>query len=150
MLRYIQYFGGRTHPQLLGAKNVATFLAHLATDGQGTSSTQRQALNALVFLYKHVLDIPLEEEIAPTRSRKVIHPPTVMFRILWLRNIPTQQGLTAGNGFFRQKQDRPIHAPAGKCALKETQARSALFNFNLPSRCLSPLDDLASCRIARF
>jgi len=78
ILRYIHYFGGKTHPKLLGAKNVETFLSHLATDGQVTSSTQRQALNALVFLYKHVLDIPLEEEIAPARSRKVIHPPTVM------------------------------------------------------------------------
>lgn len=40
-------------------------------------STQRQALNALVFLYREVLDIPLEEKIAPVRSKKQARPPTV-------------------------------------------------------------------------
>lgn len=78
ILRYIRYFGGKTHPRLLGAKNIEAFLSHLATEGKVTASTQRQALNALVFLYKHVLDIQLEEEIAPARSKRVARPPTVM------------------------------------------------------------------------
>ena len=78
ILRYIHYFGGKTHPKLLGAKNIEAFLSHLATEGQVTASTQRQALNALVFLYKHVLDIQLEEQIAPARSKRSASPPTVM------------------------------------------------------------------------
>jgi len=78
ILRYIHYFGGKTHPRLLGAKKIEAFLSHLATEGQVTASTQRQALNALVFLYKHVLDIQLEEEIAPARSKRMARPPTVM------------------------------------------------------------------------
>ncbi len=78
ILRYIHYFGGKTHPQLLGAKDIEAFLSHLATEGKVTASTQRQALNALVFLYKHVLDINLEDKITPARSRRVTSPPTVM------------------------------------------------------------------------
>jgi hypothetical protein len=65
ILRYIHYFGGKTHPNLLGAKNIEAFLSHLATEGRVSASTQRQALNALVFLYKHVMDIELEDEITP-------------------------------------------------------------------------------------
>lgn len=68
ILRYINHFGGKTHPRLLGTKNIEAFLSNLATEGKVTASTQRQALNALVFLYKKVLDIPLEGEIAPSRD----------------------------------------------------------------------------------
>ena len=78
ILRYIHYFGGKTHPRLLGEKDIEAFLSHLATDGKVSASTQRQALNALVFLYKYVLDIPLEDKITPARSRRVASPPTVM------------------------------------------------------------------------
>jgi len=78
ILRYIYYFGGKTHPRQLGAKNIEAFLSHLATEGQVTASTQRQALNALVFLYKHVLDMDLKEEITPARSKRHKSPPTVM------------------------------------------------------------------------
>ena len=65
ILRYINYFGGKTHPNLLGAKNIGALLSHLATEGRVSASTQRQALNALVFRHKHVMDIELEDEITP-------------------------------------------------------------------------------------
>lgn len=78
ILRYISYFGGKTHPKNLGVKNIEAFLSHLATEGQVTASTQRQALNAIVFLYKNVLDIHLEDKITPARSKRTASPPTVM------------------------------------------------------------------------
>ncbi|MFH0781178.1 MAG: tyrosine-type recombinase/integrase [Pseudomonadota bacterium] len=43
-----------------------------------SASTQRQALNALVFLYRDVIDKPLAEEIAPVRSQCRQRPPTVL------------------------------------------------------------------------
>jgi hypothetical protein len=46
ILRYIRYFGGQTHPNRLGTTEVERFLSHLATEGQVSASTQRQALNA--------------------------------------------------------------------------------------------------------
>jgi len=72
ILRYIRYFGGKTHPKLLGAKNIEEILSHLATEDKVTSSTQRQALNALVFLYKHVLDIDMQDKITPARDRQYV------------------------------------------------------------------------------
>ncbi len=78
ILRYIHYFGGKTHPNRLGAQDVERFLSHLATEGQVSASTQRQALNALVLLYRDVLHKPLESEIAPVRSKRQPRPPTVL------------------------------------------------------------------------
>ncbi|MBI5184205.1 MAG: integron integrase [Nitrospinae bacterium] len=78
ILRYIHFFGGKTHPKKLGATDVEKFLSHLATQGQVSASTQRQALNALIFLYREVLDISLEEKIAPVRAKKQPRPPTVL------------------------------------------------------------------------
>ena len=95
ILRYIHYFGGKTHPKLLGAKDIEKFLSHLATVGEVTASTQRQALNALVFLYKHVLDIQLEEEITPARSKRVASPPTVMTQTEVQRLLAAMEGKPA-------------------------------------------------------
>jgi integron integrase len=71
-------FGGKTHPNRLGATDVERVLSHLATEGQVSASTQRQALNALVFLYRDVLHKPLESAIAPVRSKRHQRPPTVL------------------------------------------------------------------------
>ena len=78
ILRYIQFFGGKTHPRKLDAKHIEKFLSHLATKGNVAASTQRQALNALVFLYRDVLDQPLDGKIAPVRSKRKPSPPTVL------------------------------------------------------------------------
>ena len=58
ILRYIHHFGGKTHPRLLNERHIERFLSHLATHDNVSASTQRQALNALVFLYNEVLDQP--------------------------------------------------------------------------------------------
>jgi integrase len=70
--------GGKAHPNRLGAKDVERFLSQLATEGQVSASTQRQALNALVPLYWDVLDKRLAAEIAPVRSKRQQRPPTVL------------------------------------------------------------------------
>jgi integron integrase len=56
--RYILYHQKR-HPAAMGTSEVGTFLTHLAVEGNVSVSTQSQALNALVFLYKQVLGIDL-------------------------------------------------------------------------------------------
>jgi integron integrase len=78
ILRYIRYYGGKTHPNQLGTQDVERFLSHLATESQVSASTQRQALNALVFLYRDVLHRPLDSAIAPVRSKRRPRPPTVL------------------------------------------------------------------------
>lgn len=78
ILRYIKFFGGKTHPKKLNAGDIEKFLSYLASVEKVSASTQRQALNAIVFLYRDVLDLPLDGKIAPVRSKRHVHPPTVM------------------------------------------------------------------------
>lgn len=58
--RYI-VFHHKKHPREMGFKEIAGFLTYLAVKRKVSASTQNQALNALVFLYKKVLDIPLRD-----------------------------------------------------------------------------------------
>lgn len=58
--RYIVFHNAR-HPAEMGEKEIAEFLTHLANVRSVSASTQNQALNALAFLYKSVLKIPLKD-----------------------------------------------------------------------------------------
>ncbi len=78
ILRYIKFYGGQTHPKKMGAKEVERFLSHLAVSGKVAASTQHQALNALTFLYKRVLDMPIDGKVAPARSTRYRRVPTVL------------------------------------------------------------------------
>jgi len=51
-------FHQTNHPEEMGGKEIAKFLTHLAVERKVSASTQNQALNALVFLYKQVLKTP--------------------------------------------------------------------------------------------
>lgn len=50
-------FHNRRHPREMGGKEIADYLTHLAVNRKVSASTQNQALNALAFLYKKVLQI---------------------------------------------------------------------------------------------
>ncbi len=71
--RYI-YFHGKRHPGKLNAEHVSAFLSHLAVERKVAASTQNQALCALVFLYRHVLEKELgqfEGMVFAKRRRKL-------------------------------------------------------------------------------
>ncbi|MCB1767722.1 MAG: integron integrase [Candidatus Competibacteraceae bacterium] len=53
--RYILYHNKR-HPQDMGKLEVEQFLNHLAVERQVAASTQNQALSAILFLYKEILE----------------------------------------------------------------------------------------------
>jgi len=53
--RYI-FFHNKRHPVDMGEAEIAQFLSSLASDWHVSASTQNQALNALLFLYKEVLE----------------------------------------------------------------------------------------------
>ena len=53
----------------MGKKEVERFLNYLTEKKNVAAATKNQALNALVFLYKKVLDINLGDGIAPTKSK---------------------------------------------------------------------------------
>jgi site-specific recombinase XerD len=56
--RFIR-FHDRRHPRQMGAAEVEAFLTSLAVTNQVSASTQNQALAALLFLYREVLEIDL-------------------------------------------------------------------------------------------
>ena len=74
--RYVR-FHGMTHPKELRSDDVAAFLTWLAVDRDVSASTQNQALNALVLLYKEVLNQPLEFVRGTVRAKRPQHVPTV-------------------------------------------------------------------------
>ncbi len=53
--KYIRFHGLR-HPEELGEEEIATFITHLAVRRRMSASSQNQALSALLFLYRHVLE----------------------------------------------------------------------------------------------
>jgi integron integrase len=73
-------FHGLTHPRAMGEREVEGFLSHLAVEGKVTPSTQNQALAALVFLYRHVLALPLAIPDHATRAKGRPRLPVVLSR----------------------------------------------------------------------
>ncbi len=55
ILRYLRFHGAQTHPREMGSHEIEVFLSHLVSIEKVAASTQKQALNALVFLYDKVL-----------------------------------------------------------------------------------------------
>ncbi len=64
----------------MGAQEVNAFLTHLAVKARVSASTQGQALSALVFLYRHVLDDPLPWLDDIVRARRTRRLPVVLTR----------------------------------------------------------------------
>lgn len=71
------YFHNKRHPQDMGAAEVGAFLSHLAEERHVSASTQNQALNAIVFLYKHVLKLEMGRLEGVTRAKKRVRLPVV-------------------------------------------------------------------------
>jgi integrase len=77
--RYI-LFHGKRHPAALGAPEVTGFLTSLAVEGRVAASTQNQALSALLFLYRNVLEIDLPWLDGIVRARRPQRLPVVLTR----------------------------------------------------------------------
>lgn len=83
IVRYVRWHGLR-HPATLGGVEVRDFLTYLARERNVAASTQNQALAALQFLYRDVLEQPLEElsGLAPARR------PTLLPNVLSREAVP--------------------------------------------------------------
>jgi integron integrase len=62
----------------MGKTEIESFLSHLAVQERVSAATQRQALNAIMFLYRKVLDKDIQDRIAPVKARRRRSPPVVM------------------------------------------------------------------------
>ncbi|HSK18147.1 MAG TPA: integron integrase [Longimicrobiales bacterium] len=77
--RYV-IFHGRRHPEELDGVAVAAFLTHLAAEQRVSASTQNQAASALLFLYREVLDLPIEAAAGIVRPHRPRRLPIVLTR----------------------------------------------------------------------
>ena len=75
--RHFILYHQKRHPRTMGAAEVEQFLTHLAVEERVSASTQNQALNALVFFYRQVLDMELGRFDA-VRARRGKRLPVVM------------------------------------------------------------------------
>lgn len=75
--RYI-LFHNKRHPNEMGHAEVEAFLTYLAVDGQVSASTQNQALSALLFLYRYVLQQELDGPLDAVRAKRSRYLPTVL------------------------------------------------------------------------
>jgi len=79
-IRRFILFHGKRHPDEMGATEIMAFLSDLATRRRVSASTQNQALAALLFLYRVVLDrdVPWLDDLV--RAKRPVHLPTVLSR----------------------------------------------------------------------
>jgi integron integrase len=75
--RFIR-FHGRRHPRDLGKSEVEAFLGYLAVERHVAAATQNQALNAILFLYREVLDIELPWLDDVVRAKRPVRAPVVL------------------------------------------------------------------------
>ncbi|MFM2324954.1 MAG: hypothetical protein RL244_1833, partial [Pseudomonadota bacterium] len=68
----------KRHPRDMGAPEVEAFLTHLAVEGNVAASTQNQALSALLFLYREVLNSKLPWMNEMVRAKRPARLPVVL------------------------------------------------------------------------
>jgi integron integrase len=81
IVRFVRFHSMRSRENLFPAEaKIESFLTDLAVHANVAPATQNQAMNALVFLYKRVLNHPLQESIDAVRADKKTNLPVVMTR----------------------------------------------------------------------
>ncbi|MFK8031198.1 MAG: integron integrase [Gammaproteobacteria bacterium] len=75
--RFIRYHN-MNHPKNMHDTEVIQFLTYLAVEQNVAPSTQNQAYNALLFMYRHVLAKPFGEELDAVRAKGKKRIPTVL------------------------------------------------------------------------
>jgi integrase len=79
-IRRYSFFHGKRHPSGMGASELTQYLSSLAVEGNVAASTQNQALSALLFLYREVLqqDLPWLDDVV--RAKRPVRLPVVLTR----------------------------------------------------------------------
>jgi len=88
-------FHGKRHPNDMGASEVEAFLSSLAVDRNVSASTQRQALAAILFLYKEVLSVDLPWLDGITRAKERVRVPVVLSKPEVVRLFTVLEGVHA-------------------------------------------------------
>jgi integron integrase len=79
--RFVHFHHMQNREDLAGGEaKIEAFLTDLAVKGNVAAATQNQAMNALVFLYRKVLESPLDDKIDAIRAERKVNVPVVMTR----------------------------------------------------------------------
>ncbi len=89
--RFILYHDKR-HPAEMGPAEIEAFLTHLAVDLEVAASTQNQALQAILFLYREVLDRPIGQRLDYLYAKRPQRLPTVLTREEAQRTLAALEG----------------------------------------------------------
>lgn len=116
-IRRFILFHDKRHPRDMGAPELTAFLSDLAIKRNVAASTQNQALNALLFLYRDVLGAILSKAMA-----------AYICRIRYPRSTPTPTGNGSGNMSFPRNGVRSIRA-----AVSSAGSTHRRMHYNLPS-----------------
>jgi integron integrase len=79
-VRRLIHATGRRHPADLSPQDITSFLTTLAVDRHVAASTQNQALAAILFLYREVLELELPWLEDMVRAKRPHHLPIVLTR----------------------------------------------------------------------
>jgi integrase len=90
-VRQYIYFHHKQHPELLNSSHIEQFLNHLALNKHTSGTTQSQALNAIVFLYREVL-------------KKDVGDLDYLRNVRTFKNIPTVLSKDEVSQLFQQMQ----------------------------------------------
>lgn len=71
-------FHNKRHPETMGASEINGFLTHLAVEQNVAASTQTQALSAILFLYRDVLQLDIDEPLNIVRAKMPERLPVVL------------------------------------------------------------------------
>jgi site-specific recombinase XerD len=72
------FFHDKRHPAEMAETEIARFLSNLATESHVSASTQNQALNAILFLYREVLRKPIRYVDGVIRAKRPRRLPVVL------------------------------------------------------------------------
>jgi integrase len=145
--------GAMRHPAEMGAAEVEAFLTHLAVNRELSASSQNQALNALVFLYREVLKVPLAG-IEATRAKRTKRLPVVLTQTevaTLLRGVRGDAGLAVkllyGCGLRVAEvlalRVKDVDGEGGKLEVRMTEIYTQVARA-MRGEITSPLDDLES------
>jgi integrase len=78
-VRQFILFHQKRHPREMGVVEINAFVTYLVNEKNIAASTQNQVISSILFLYRHVLDIQLDETaLIPIRPTKPKRVPTVL------------------------------------------------------------------------
>ena len=92
-IRRFILFHQKRHPAQMGVPEVQEYITYLAVDRKVSASTQNQALSAIVFLYRYVLDTDIVVPAAISRPSRPERIPTVLSRREALSVIARMEGV---------------------------------------------------------